>query len=250
MDFGKIFSHALKYPLNVQVFVLMLAVNFVFSYSGVYLITLTNPANVSSLLTLGMSIIPVLIVSALITIFLMAMYIDNAGKYFSGGRKPLLSSLPAAKKKFLRLLGTYVLMIIILGVTFLPALVSVGLASGFIAPPLLGAAIGLVALFVAAFFISLAPYIAVLDKFGVFGSLKASFHVVKRNKLNMLVFWIVYLVLSVIISLLSLPITLGYALSLASVSPTILILQSLISTYTALFAYSAFTNFYLSVKKK
>lgn len=241
MDFGKIFLRALKYPLNLQVFVLLLVVNVLVSYSGFYLTALTNPSNVSSLLALSLSLIPVLIASVLIIIFLMALYIDNAARYFAGKRTSLLASMPAAKKKFLRLLGTYVLMMAIF-IVFL--VLSIAVVS-----PLL-VMIGLAALVVAAFFISLAPYIAVLDKFGVFGSIRASIRVVKKNKLNMLVFWIVYLVLSIIIGLLSLPITLGYALSPASVDPATLILQSLISTYTALFAYSAFTNFYLGVRKK
>ena len=108
--------------------------------------------------------------------------------------------------------------------------------------PLTGALAGFAVLFVAVFFVSLAPYIAFLDKYGVFGSVKASVRTVSKNKLNMLIFWILSVVIVIVIGLLSLPITFNYSIT-SQGDPVMLILQALVSTYTTLFAYSASTNF-------
>ncbi|MBI2076634.1 MAG: hypothetical protein HYT72_05305 [Candidatus Aenigmarchaeota archaeon] len=255
MDFEKIFSKAIKYPLNLQVFVLMFAVNAALSYSGFYIAALTNPSEITSLITVGVNLIPVAIISILITTFFMGLYIDNAAKYFSGGRKSLAASLPAAKKRFLRLLGTYLLVTAILLLAAMPLIAVVGLgsaglsASGNILTVLAGMAIGFAVLFVAVFFVSLVPYIAVLGNAGVFGSIKASASVVRRNKLSMFIFWILYAIIAIGIGLLSLPVTFTYVIG-SSADPIVLILESLISAYTTLFSYSAFANFWLSAKKK
>ena len=255
MDFGKIFSRALKYPFNVQVFLVMLVVNLVFSYSGLYFIGLTNPAVVPALLNLGLGIplvIAGIIASILVTIFLMGLYIDNAAKYFSGGRKSLAASLATAKKKYLRLLGTYILTVMIVIISALPMVALAGIkaisaGAGAYIPVSIGAVIGLAIILIVLFFVSLATYIAVLDKFGILGSIKVSANVVNKNKLNMFIFWILYLIIATALGLLSVAVLLVSALALDIRS---LILQSFITTYTTLFAYSAFTNFYLSVKKK
>lgn len=251
MDFGKIFSRALKYPLNLQAFILLFLVNLVSSYFSFNLIALTSPTEISSIASFSISLMPLLAVSIIVTIFLMALYVDNAAKYFSGSRKSLSKSIATAKKKFFRLLGVQVLLMLILLMFTVPTLASfaIGSALGSSAAAI-GTVISMAAMFIVVFFIFLAPYIAVLENYGVFGSIKASVSLVRKNKLNMLAFWVVYLIISIGVGLLSLPITLIYSLSLTSVSPIILILQSLISTYTALFAYSAFTNFYLNAKKK
>ena len=256
MDFGKIFSRALKYPFNVQVFLVMLVVNLVFSYSGLYFIGLTDPVAVSTLLNLGPAIIPLviagIIASILVTIFLMGLYVDNASKYFSSGRKSLLSNLPTAKKKFFRLLGTYILMVMIVIISALPMVALAGIkafsaGAGAYMPVSIGAVIGLAIMLIVLFFVSLATYIAVLDKFGILGSIKVSANVVNKNKLSMFIFWILYLIIATALGLLSVAVLL---VSVLALDIRILILQSFITTYTTLFAYSAFTNFYLSVKKK
>lgn len=249
MDFGKIFSKAIKYPLNLQVFLLLLVADFIFFYFGFYLITLINPVAVSSLINLGAALVPLVIVgviaSVIITIFLMALYIDNAAKYFSGKRVSLSAGVATAKKKFPRLLGTYILMIIILLIAALPML-AFSFAAAKTMYSILGIFIGLAILSIVSFFVFLAPYIAVLVNAGVFGSIKASIKVVSKHKLNMFIFWTLYLIIGTGLGLLSVAVTLG---SVTILGPTALILQILITTYTNLFAYSAFTNFYLSIKK-
>lgn len=254
MDFEKIFSKAIKYPLNLQVFVLLFAVNVALSYSGFYIAALANPAEITSLMTAGINLMPVAIISILITTFIMGLYIDNAAKYFSDGRKSLAASLPAAKKRFLRLLGTYLLMTAILLIASVPLLAVVGFrsfleSSGSVLIGLVGMAIGFAVLFVAVFFVSLAPYIAVLGNAGVFCSIKGSVRAVGKNKRNMFIFWILYAIIAIGIGLLSLPVTLNYVIG-SGADHVFVILESLISTYTALFAYSAFAGFWLSVKKR
>ncbi len=250
MDFGKIFSRALKYPLNVQAFILLFLVNLASSYSSFNLIALTSPTEILSIASFSISLVP-LAVSIIVTIFLMGLYIDNAAKYFSGSRKSLSKSIAIAKKKFFRLLGVQVLLMLILLLFTVPVLASIaiGAALGSLAAAI-GNVISMAAMFIVVFFIFLAPYIAVLENYGVLGSIKASVNVVRKNKLNMLAFWIVYMLISIGAGLLSLPVTLGSISLLEQLNVAIMVLQSLISTYTALFAYSAFTNFYLNAKKK
>lgn len=246
MNFEKIFSRAIKYPLNIQVFSLQFVVSLIISYAMFTLLTLLNSSTYAINILLG--VVTLAIVATLAGIFLMTLYVHNAAEYYSGRRKSLLASVATAEKKFLKVLGTYLLMVIILGASSIPLIVvTISIFSGIVS--LAGIVIGLAILLATAFFIFISPYVAILDKFGVVDSIKNSVRLVRKNKLNMLLFFIVYLGIIILIRLASLPIALSYA-AYQAVDPLTIILQSLISAYTTLFAYSAFTNFYLNVRKK
>lgn len=244
MDFGKIFLHAIKYPLNFQVFPLLFIVNLAFSYATVSLVRQTS-AILSSLSGTGLLFIPFAIFMIIIGIVLMTFYVDNAAKYFAGRRKDLRESVQTVKKKFRGLLGTYILMILIISVSAVPLLAFILTGNG-----LAVTVIGIVIIAVAAFFVVLAPYVVVLDRFSAVDAIKKSIAVVSKNKLNMFIFWIIYLIIIVLVRLASLPVSLNYLPGMLQLDILIVVLQSLISTYTTLFMYSAFTNFYLSVKRR
>lgn len=241
MKYRKIFAAALKYPLDIQAFALLLIVNLAFSYYGFYLVT--NPVDISSLLSLGTSLTPFVAANVIVTIFLMALYIDNATQYFSGRRKSLLSSVATAKKKFFRLLGTELLVMAVTILASLPFALAAVPSLSVIA--ILGLAAGTVAVVLVSFFLSLAPYIAVLDKSGVIGSLKASIKIINKNKPRVFLFWAIYLSSAILLGLAAVALQLVALLG----SGEALFLHSLITTYTALFTYSAFSNLYRSVKK-
>jgi hypothetical protein len=203
-------------------------------------------AEATSVVNFGLSLILLIMVSIFTTSFLMALYIDNAAKYFLSSRKPLSSSIGTANKKFFILLRTYLLMAVILIAVFgIPLLATI--ESRF-APG--GMALGIASLLMGAFFVFLSPYIAVLDRYGAVDSIRISVRLVNRNKVRMFLFFVLYLVIWVAISLASPPIIAALVALLIPVNPVFLLLQLLVSTYTTLFAYSAFTNLYLSIRRR
>ncbi len=231
MDFGKIFSVALKYPLDAKAFVLLFAVNVVFSLSSIQFLAVdfSDTAVLENITTPFFAIIAA---SVLATTLLMGLYTDNAEKYFRGKRETLAKSVIVANRKFPRLLATLILM----GASIiLPLLLALSGAAGAFA----GIALSIIVVFL----VFLAPYSVVLTKNGVIGSFRDSYRVVVKNKLNWLIFLAIYFAINMAVSLASI------TLALAEASAITILAENAISTYVTLFGYSAFTNFYLIARK-
>ncbi len=234
MDFRKIFLLAFRYPLNVNAFALMLAVDLASSFMGLQFLSIdfTDTASLASNAPL---LVAAMIASLAVAIFLLGLFVDNASKYFPSGRRALLKkSLPVAKAKFFRIAGASLVIGVLMLLILAPAIFLGSVA-----------AIAGIAVAIVAYFVFLAPYVVVLSSKGILDSVKESYRIVGRNKLGSLIFLAVYIAVSFAFSFVSAPLV--FVTNDLSVYAAI---QSVISAYTTLFTYAAFTNFYMSAKKK
>jgi hypothetical protein len=106
----------------------------------------------------------------------------------------------------------------------------------------------------------LAPVICVLDETGPYDSIKKSFEIIGKNKLNTLVFLIIFAVIFLILSIVgALPETVSslltgiqaetyQAFSIENIS--FFVFRAIFSAYSMLFAYSSLVNYYLSIRKR
>ncbi len=261
IDFGKIFRTAFRYPLRKDVFLLLLGVQLafvlLFSYANEQvnvLVTWTKTMPLALLL----SILLLLVVYSLVVLFLMAMYFDNAARFYKGKRKHILESIGVAKKRFipLMLVNVVVWLVIIacvfVGVVPLTLVISLGMLQNAIFAIILFF-IGIVVGTITIFSMSLAPASCVIDSLGVFDSIKRSWKIVmEKNKLNTLVFFLVVFLVVLVVGgiptkVLELIFMDAPVFSVQGIAS--LFIGQIINVYLLLFLYSSIVNYYLGVRK-
>jgi hypothetical protein len=261
MDFDKIFNKAFRYPLNLNLFLIL----FIFSLFASLPTTVYNYSyipeafSISQLKELLMLFIPIWIISFFVGNFLAAFFFDSASRYFPKMKHgKLKDSFKTAKKRYISLLGTQILFFIILAFIFL-FLSGLFIVFLFVNPTifLFGILIGALAAVITAFFLFFCSIACVLDKLNPVDSLKRSFNLVKVNKLNTLVFWIILIIIAIIIGFIGALPSLIYSFSMGSNLQSLnskflffVIIQFIFGTYLGLFIYSAQVNYYRSLKKE
>ncbi|MEE9323008.1 MAG: hypothetical protein V3U72_00535 [Candidatus Aenigmarchaeota archaeon] len=272
VDFGKVFGPALKYPLRKDVYFLLFAFTLIFGLpiwflTGYFLgdIGVVEGIVVAEIIGTFTSymiyLAPVTIISWLIGIFLMAMYFDNSMWFYNGKGRSILESFEIAKGRFFSLMLTSIVIILIFAACFGGAflfiifsflaqqtniLLVIGVIWFFI-----GSIIGAIVMFT----IFLAPIFCVLEKTGPMDSIKKSWNLIMKNKLNTFIFLIIYFVIFIVIWMASsIPETVfifvaGQYSVLSFQSLSFFILRTFFTAYLTLFAYSSYVNYYITIKK-
>ena len=281
VDFGKIFDCALRYPLKLETYLLLFIVQLVFSLINWFLLGYSFAGittETASSIILGkflaslIYLVPLMIINILVMIFLSCVYFENSLHFYKGKRKPLPKSFVIAKKRFLPLLATVVVMALIFALCFggivlilfsLSSSIQGSVSAAGTALLVIGGIwllVGSIAGLVIAFFMFLAPVICVLDETGPYDSIKKSFEIIGKNKLNTLVFLIIFAVIFLILSIVgALPETVSslltgiqaetyQAFSIENIS--FFVFRAIFSAYSMLFAYSSLVNYYLSIRKR
>lgn len=271
VDFGKVFGFALRYPLKGDVYLLLFVFTLItgllsWFVTGYFMGDITGTeATLADILgefiTSMIYLVPVMIISWLIGILLMSMYFHNSMWFYKGKRKPVLESFGIAKGRFFPLLLTIIVIMLILVACFGGALLLI--VFSFITQQTLMLIVGVIWFMIGAvigvfvsFMVILAPVFCVLEKTGAVESIRKSWNLVMKNKLNTFLFLIIYFVIFIIIWLVgSIPETV-YSL-LAGQSPLLsfeslffFIFRTFFTVYLTMFAHSSFVNYYLSIKKK
>src|SRR3989338_7700966 len=93
MDLTKVIKRALLYPLNIRIFLLYLIILLIFFVpEAFYTLFIRTPEVAESLtfieeiISFVKFILPFVIVSYLVNIFMFGIYVDNASKYYKGGK--------------------------------------------------------------------------------------------------------------------------------------------------------------------
>jgi hypothetical protein len=271
VDFGKLFGLALRYPLKRDVYFLLLVFSLItgilsWFVTGYFMGDITGAeASVADfmgkLIVSMVYLAPVTIISWLIGILLMSLYFHNSMWFYNGKRKPIIESFDITKKRFLPLLLTIIVIMLILVACFGGAflLIVFSLITQQILMLIAGAIwlmIGAIIGVFVSFMIILAPVFCVLEKTGPMESVKKSWNIIMKNKLNTFLFLIIYFVIFIIIWLVgSIPETVytllaGQSPMLSLESLSFFVFRMFFSVYLTLFAHSSFVNYYLSIKKK
>lgn len=271
VDFGKVFGFALRYPLKGDVYFLLFVFTLItgllgWFVTGYFMGDITgmeaSVADVLGKFIVSVTyLVPVMIISWLIGILLMSMYFHNSMWFYNGKRKPILESFDIAKERFLPLLLMIIVIMLILVTCFGGALLLI--VFSLITQQTLMLIVGVIWFMIGAvigvfvsFMVILAPVFCVLEKTGPVESIRKSWDLVMKNKLNTFLFLIIYFVIFIIIWLVgSIPETV-YSL-LAGQSPLLsfeslffFVFRTFFTVYLSLFAHSSFVNYYLSIKKK
>lgn len=267
VDLGKVFGKSLRYPLEKRIF--SLAFFIVFFFSLVLWVIAADPSGIildssmsaASLVTYLLMAVPVMIIQALSMIFLLALYAHSASDFFRGKTKPIEGYADAAKKRFFPLLLTSVLLGLIMiacfgGVTlstfFLFSSSSAQALMLLLAWIVVGMIVGTVILFM----LFLSPVISVLDRKGPMEAVRSSWQLVGRNKLDTLIYLVVFIIIYILIGLLgSVPEIILAILSVQQTGLTpaglmVTVLNSLFAAYLFLFTASSQVNYYSSLKEK
>ncbi|MEM5871766.1 MAG: hypothetical protein QW051_02755, partial [Candidatus Aenigmatarchaeota archaeon] len=112
--FKEIFTRSLKYPLRLDVFVVIFSVNLIFGILGWFInlrvfgsefITeyLAETLTLETLSKYLILLIPLQIIFFIIMIFLTPMYFENISYFYKGKRKALHENFETSKKRFLDL---------------------------------------------------------------------------------------------------------------------------------------------------
>ena len=259
------------YPLNIRIFLLYLIILLIFFVpEAFYTLFIRTPEVAESLtfieeiISFVKFILPFVIVSYLVNIFMFGIYVDNASKYYKGGKhSPVIFSFFEAMSRFVPLLYTFVVLTILISVP-----VSVLTALGVFLRDLTGSnsyfnflvIIGNIIsiMFLMLFFLS--PVISVLGrKFYFVKQFRYSKELVYRNILWVFLFLASVIVLVFILGAISLiP---AYVVSYMRLNGIITfgkfyyvtniilgVFQRFVLTYIILFLIEAFVGFYLSVK--
>ncbi|MCD6478220.1 MAG: hypothetical protein J7K87_04420, partial [Candidatus Aenigmarchaeota archaeon] len=214
----------------------------------------TSSVNLVKLLSFG---IVWFVISLFVGNLVSAFYYSNASKYFLRQKYEKLSkSFENAKKRYWHLLGTQILLFLILfGVFFLFG--GFAIFSYESAISILGITTGLVALIITLFLLMVSPAACVIGKLGPVDSIKESYSLIMRNKLNTFAFLIIFFIITYIINLVgTLPLTayshmlrgeslLNYSIKIFP----FFLFQSIFGVIAAMFDISAIANFYITLKK-
>lgn len=260
MDFNRLFATALRYPLSVSVFIPVIPLVLFFTYFTLerFLQWFPEPLYPATLVfgisaTLIAKVVAYLAVYMLVATPFLVLYTNNAARFFARQkREPLGKSVAVVKQRSLGTLATGLL-------SSVPITMLFTILSAFSMKPtnltsLLLYGIVIIAVLLFEFFLGLAPTIYVIDRPGVLKAVKSSFRTVRKNKLNMFMFWAAGIGLFFLILLPMIIVSLFY---LALVSPLaflnsdiFLAISAVPFIYFVLFLYAAYANFYLSTKKK
>ncbi|MFH1237220.1 MAG: hypothetical protein V1648_02335 [Candidatus Aenigmatarchaeota archaeon] len=271
VDFNKIFSNSVRYPLRKDVFLLAFAVQLVFAVAGWFVIGYFGadiiasegtiiPANIMPFMVY---IVPITVLGWLVNIYLISAYMDNASHYHKAKKKGITESLDVSRKRFMPFLGLSLIYALIIAACFgglvlttmsLPVMATAeGLA--MVAAGGVWLLIGIVVFCVAAFFTYLSPAFCVLENAGPLESLKKSWKTVTKNKMNVLLFDVLFAIIYIAISLGgSLPESLYYIFTAQLTGLTMdgfafMLVRTLVTTYLALFSVASLVSFYHSLKK-
>ncbi len=264
-DFGKIFGKALRYAFSFDkmlpffVIDLMIVVsilvflnsliNAALYFGGDFSsLPLAGQASVVSFLSTIFVFIIIIIVLAMIQLFFSGAIADNARLSYGKKEQHITSSFAAVKKRYWSIVGA----------TVLTGLIS--FAVNIV--PFIG---WLISFIVSWFFIFIVQAVIISNK-GAVDALKDSYKLFMKNKLDVIVFWLllaiigflIFLIALVPITIVLLPIivsakTLSAMALIKSSMPLILICGVILSAFLAymnVFQEAARTFFYLNVKKK
>jgi hypothetical protein len=268
VDFGKIFSAALKYPFRKDVYLTLFIVQLAVGISGWLIsyyfvgeiITAEGLPVVEKLVPFMLYMLPVTIAGWLIWIFLMPMYFENSMHFYKGKRKALLESLNVSKKRFAPLLGLFIIIGLIFlacfgGLALLAYSVVVGMDAALLTIGGVWFLLGSIAGIVLMFMLFIAPAFCIFEKTGPLDALKKAWGLTNKNKANTLVFLILSVVIFLVVSIAgSLPeaayvLLLGQPAELSIPSFALMIVRALFNSYLALFTYASLAFYYLSIKK-
>ncbi len=274
LDFGKVFGFALGYPFRKDVFFVLFAVTLIFSlpswFLTGYLISYAGALEgtgiteiIGVVVSYAVYIGPVIIAGWLVGIFLTAAYLDNSAKFFKGKRKPIIGSFEIAKERFFPLLVTLIILGLVLLACFggflfilIPAFIAPQTGLIFLAAGVIWLLAGLVIGAVVAFMTFLSPVFCVLDKTAPVDSIKKSWNLIGKNKLNTFLFLIIFFVIFIAVSLAgSIPEIVfaffaGEIPILSIESFSFMFFRMIFTAYLNIFAYSSYVNYYLSIRKK
>jgi len=274
-DFGKTFSSAFKYAFAFRrilpfflINLILVAFIFIFIDSATNLLPLLvsnawSSIPISTILYATLIFLAVIAVTTLMRIFFQATITDNARFYWQKKKKGLSKSFPTGRKY----------------ITVLFALILAGIISSFVSAilqyiPIGGVFLAMIAsILLGLIFLFLIQIIVISNK-GVVNSLKEGYRLFMRNKLDVFLFWLVLIILSLLILLVAIipiliaavpiigllieSVTAGSAI-LENLIPLIKsnmlslgiasIISSLILAYMSVFQESAKTFFYMQKKK-
>jgi hypothetical protein len=265
--FNKIFGKALAYPFSRKdVLLVFFLVNLIFSFLGWYITnTMFNLSDFSltteKFIEFIFYVLPINIIGWIFWIFLMPMYLENSIHFYKGKRKPLFESFEASKKRFLPVLGIFIIfgllilacfggfLLVIYAVISGSDLTLIGLAGLWF---IIGSVIGVVLMF----FFFLSPVVCVFEKARSLESFKKSFQLVSKNKLSTSLFFIIIILMFFAISIIgSIPeliygffVGLPTPLSISDLS--FMIIRTFVTSYLGLFFYASFAFYYLNLKRK
>lgn len=264
-DFGKIFGKALRYAfsfdrmlpffvVDLMLIVSMLVfinslVNAMLYFGGDFSsLPLAGQASVGSFLSTLSVFIIIFIVLALVQLFLSGAIADNARLSYGKKEQHITSSFAIVKKRYWSIVGATILTgLISFAVNIIPY---IGWLISFIVPW---------------FFIFIIQAVIISNK-GAVDALKDSYKLFMKNKLDVIIFWLllaiigfaIFLIALLPIGIILLPIilsakTLSAMALIESSMPLILICCVIFSAFLAymnVFQEAARTFFYLGVKKK
>lgn len=257
MDFQRIFGTAFRYPIHLKIFIIIFVFSLFMTVPPVFYAPSGRLETVQELFNFFNFMVPFWIISFFVGSFLAALFYDSASRYYPKMKYGnIKESLSTAKKRYVPLLGTQILLFFMVAVVFAAflagpfILILLGVPSETLL--LVGILLGISSLVLMVFFLFLGPFVCVLDGLGPFDSLKKSYYLVKGNKMNTFVFWLILLFVVLIISFLgSLPSSV-YAVmgggTFSSLGMVLVLFQVILSSYSVLFAYSANVNFYTTLK--
>jgi len=205
-------------------------------------------------------VVPLWILSLFVGTFIIGIYYDNASRFFPR-MKPasIKKSLVVAKKRYIPLLGIQILLSIIFFCVFFVfggfSIFSILSGNFDVASVLIGVLTGVTALLITSFFLFLTPFACVLDKLDPLKSLKKSFNLVNKNKMDTFAFLILMMIGYYIISFIGTIPKLVYTLLQKSTVYSFnmfpfFLFQLVFSVIAFLFVISSITNFYIILKGK
>ncbi|MCX6818318.1 MAG: hypothetical protein NTU57_05680 [Candidatus Aenigmarchaeota archaeon] len=271
VDFNKIFSNSVRYPLRKDVFLLAFAVQLVFAvagwfvtgYFGADIIASEGTIIPANIMPFMVYIIPIAVLGWVVNIYLIPAYMDNASHYHKVKKKGITESLEVSRKRFIPMLILSLIYFLIIAACFggmvlttmaLPVMETAeGLA--MVAAGGVWLLIGIVVFAVAAFFTYLSPAFCVLENASPLESLKKSWKTVAKNKMNTLLFFALFIIVYISISLGgSLPEMLYYIFTTQQTGLTLdgfafMLVRTLVTTYLALLSVASLVSFYHSLKK-
>ena len=116
MEFNKIFGRAFRYPFNFNLFLILFIFSLCISLpTTIYTHSYTSGTfGISQLKDFFMFLIPIWIISFFVGNFLAAFFFDSASRYYPKMKYgKLMNSLETAKKRYISLLGTQILLFIV-----------------------------------------------------------------------------------------------------------------------------------------
>lgn len=254
-DLGKTFSRAVGCGKSLKRMFPFFIVNLIYlaalmlsldAFFSLLRAGVSGPVAIVQFLSTAVVFFAFLVVMFFVNIYLQGGLIDNARSYWSRKEVPFGKSLRAARPSYFSLVGATILTVIISVVLLIIPLV--GWLFSFIASWM---------------FIVVSPAVVVSKKRAV-ASLRESYHIFMKNKLQTFLFWLVLIVLSIVFVILAfVPLFISAFPALASVPAVgftaafkaniaLLAIGSIVTafllSFVTVFAESAKTFYYLQAR--